>query len=488
MAIDDVPPSFNGVSEEAVPWARWVTGAVKELSANLGTESTRVSNALRTGQGALSVTETQSQDIVAAQEEASTAQTVAFRTPGDNLFDTRPIANRDITGWDVVNIGPYSWLSDGIEITLPETATAGSGLETVVWNREVIPLSGTGTSQTMALYFDAFLSETVSSPPYNTVSLLTRWLDSSGSVVTGYTSEYSAVETGAQFSYGAPVPPTAVSLQLGFKAVRRSGQSTSITVRFRNPSVRFQITSEAIPNTLTLKELAGSTLSGGTNIPSTGALQFRDSLNNIVYSLTSAGGMPISLTTGNLPATRLTGPILNAQIGGSQVDLAQLTNAVLAKLANIGSFRNIYNDPDLSTGYQSIPNNTWTQMPLQTLTSDYTRKNTLNDGAAATITSNYIVVPKTGRYLVNIAVRFSANSAGTARGVAAQVNTGPRQMENNMRVPGNATLPAFPIPMTCTAEVEAVAGDTIRPAVTQNSGGALNVRLETFTVSYLGPS
>ncbi len=419
-------------------------------------------------------------------------------TPGTNRFDTAPIAAQNINGYDTLNLGGYNWFSDGIQVQTPAN---NLGVDITMKDRVAVK-PGDVLVASVGLDF----SETAGSTPVT--SDTGPYMGNAGFGLTFYNADGSV--QGASTSIGwnntsaskqsqFTVPLGAVSVKINLYAyipnnasyIGYNDPTRRIWVRFRSPYVGVVVGTNGIADkAITKAKLADDVTFGVADDSLTTAKYQNLSVTDAKIASVSASkvgtGYPIGNTTGNLPATRLTGPILNSQIGGSQVDIAQLTSAVLAKLVNTGSFRNIYNDPDLSTGFQSIPNSTWTQMPFPTLTSDWTRENTLNDGSAATLSGNYLVAPKTGRYLVNIAVRFAGNSNGTARGVAAQVGNGPRNMENSLRSPFNGSLPNFPIPMTCSAEVKANAGDIIRATVTQNSGAALNCRLETFTVSYLG--
>lgn len=416
--------------------------------------------------------------------------------PGVNLFDVRPIVEQNTIYWDMQDSvgGISAWYSNGFQIPTP--FWNGTLRSNIIYTRKI---AGVKAGQVLSMSVNLGFSTTQAGAETSGIGLAGfgySWFTDDGTPTSvagtgGYTDQNGV------YSTSVVVPPGATSVRINLFAYVPSNYpnpQSQIWVKFRDIYFGLQVNNQGYQRQSITQDKLDPSITFGVADNSLTTAKYQDaSVTNVkiagpVDASKIGTGYPIANTTGNLPATRLTGPILNSQIGGAQVDTPQLTTNVTSKLVNTGSFRNIYNDPDLANGYQSIPNNTWTQMPLQTLTSEYTRKNTLNDGSAASISGNYIVAPKTGRYLVNIAVRFSPNSSGTARGVAAQVNTGPRQMENNMRVPGNASLPSFAIPMTCTAEVEANAGDTIRPAVTQNSGAALNVRLETFTVSYLGPA
>lgn len=142
MAYGDVPPNFDGLPPEAVPWGRWITNEVQQQGKQRNRDSQRISNAINTGQGALSVTEAQGQEIVVAQDTANAAQTeidVSRQVDPSNLFDMRPILNRDSTQfWTAIPNPAYTeggtepfylfnvetpnitdWFDDGFTITAP---------------------------------------------------------------------------------------------------------------------------------------------------------------------------------------------------------------------------------------------------------------------------------------------------------------------------------------------------------------------------------
>lgn len=126
MAYGDVPPNFDGLPPEAVPWARYVTSELKTLGKNQGRDSQRISNAISTGQGALSVSEAQGQQISDTQQQiADTDQQVYVQRVSDvvNVFDMTPIVERsteklivepssgDPGSWSITE-----WFSDGFTI------------------------------------------------------------------------------------------------------------------------------------------------------------------------------------------------------------------------------------------------------------------------------------------------------------------------------------------------------------------------------------
>lgn len=195
-------------------------------------------------------------------------------------------------------------------------------------------------------------------------------------------------------------------------------------------------------------------------------------------------------TQGQMTGEVFIGGLANA--AGQRVDLrasrAEFTDLLVDgyHAVNVGSYRNVIVNPDVGNAWQSIPNNTWTPLNLPSGAS-YNIMNTLNDGSPATVAATGIIAPRTGRYLVNVAIRWTGNTGGTARGVAVRVNnTGPRQMEANQRQPGGGFGP-YPMPLSTTAEIMCNAGDTVQCVVVQNVGAALNGCLETYTISYLGP-
>lgn len=479
MAYGDVPPNFDGLPPEAVPWGRWITNEVQQQGKQRNRDSQRISNAINTGQGALSVTEAQGQEIVVAQDtasnagtEAEAAKTVAFRSPGDNLFDNSAISGQDITRWDTQNFSTYSWVSQGIQFDVPSGATSSNGLAPVAWNRELLELSGSGTSQTLSIEFNAIL------PDSNAVTyLLTDFRTAEGTVAPGGSSGQGPVGpiNGAYGSFDLPVPPTAKTLRLGFSSFRNTaGDPFSSTIS--NIRVRFQIGSNALQSDLTGKRIGGgSSVSGPLYFPPGSRAAFVNSSGVETSSLTH--GVPFDLSTevsGNLPTSRLTD------------DSRRLNYAGIFDVLNLFG--------ETGTFVQSVPNTTWTALgiPNPSTNPSVIIENTINDGAAATIsgtgTNRRLIAPVAGKYLMTATVGFSASNVGTARSVAFQVGTsatGNRKGQSVFRIP---SMPNFNLWVNSMAIINASAGDILSVMARHDSGANRDLAIESLQVVYLGPA
>lgn len=127
----------------------------------------------------------------------------------------------------------------------------------------------------------------------------------------------------------------------------------------------------------------------------------------------------------------------------------------------------------------SIPNSAFTAVNLSAA-DEYL------EFAGVSVNGATITIQKAGVYTLYGAVKWASNTAGNSRGIAFLISDYPavQQAENNQRANGYI---AAALPVTTSWTGPLAAGCTIRLAVTQNSGAALNADRVELGISYIGP-
>lgn len=247
-----VTPKSNA-APEMQPWVRWVQEEITALSRNQGIQETNIkaafNNASAASTGAQNAATTANKAETAANA-ASQVATSALRKPGDQLFDRSAIEQQNITLWDVVRLEEYTWITNGISATIPAGATSQSGNMIKVWNKNTIPFAP-GSGGKMRIDFDWSLAEGAGQgiEDHDSVWLLTDWRDANGNVIMGSGSAYGAwgnEGSGHHYADNVAIPPTAVSLRLGWEMSRKAAATTPTTGTISNPSVVITVPSESI--------------------------------------------------------------------------------------------------------------------------------------------------------------------------------------------------------------------------------------------------
>lgn len=332
-----VYPKSNA-PQEMQPWVKQIQSDVQSLK---GGQSRIESNVASQIAGVSSAAQSAASDASSAigqnnatQQELNQLVSSALKLPGDNLFDIAPLTNQDISGYNVTNhpLDTYSWVTGGIQVTIPSDATSGYPID--IWNKDVILINGGGVG-TLSFRFDY----TLSTASGGTVWMLFDWRDANGNVVTGSTSASGGSEASETHFGAIPVPAGAVSLRLGMRFTRATGQSTSITGTLVNPYATLVIPSSGVDSTLSDKNINRGSLQGRTSLDNgylsiqRGAfdtydpfIEFRNVSGTLLWRLDGTTLVPVNLIP-IIPTSKLSGSITNDQLA-SGIDANKLAGTI----------------------------------------------------------------------------------------------------------------------------------------------------------------
>jgi len=366
--------------------------------------------------------------VVAARDEAVAAKdqavAAASRTPG-NLFDDAPIRTQNATGWRVqASSGDVSltFLSDGFEVT----SASGGGYIQVA---NLLPVPVTDSI--------SFASNFLAEYP-------------DGQLPQGDAGIYMSVRR---------VAADGATANLGY------GAGNKTTNGWYDPSL----------SSITRVDY-GSTSTAG--VPTVAVLPF------IEVIFPSAPGFRVRIRQ---PFMRLVSGTVD--LGAATVTAGNLDADTRGRLARRGYF-SMLNPTANQAEWVSAPAGGFTELGVPT-NSSVVQTNTLNDGAAGTIIGGYITAPFTGLYDVAAIVRFNGNSSGTVRAAGFRVSpTGSASAPTQRLIVDRRATGTFPpvaaVSVATGRILEANAGDRIWVACTHDATATITVKLEDFTVRYVG--
>lgn len=483
------PPS--NLPRESQPWGKDIDSRLKtveERTSTLGNNlsaTSRKADASQTNSESATQNAEQAQNTAGqAQEEATTAKAAALRLPGDNLFDVRAITDQNITFWNVERIYGYSWLTNGIRVEVPQTATDGSGEEVAVWNNVELPFASRITGSTLTISYASNIS--AGSQSTNRAPMVLEWRDINGAIITGYQTSFSGVPfPNASSTYtnswtDIAIPPDAATLRIGFRAYRQSGATSSITMDIVSPYVALQLPGQALARTLSLKLLDNASLTGFTRM--TGSTLAQGSTSTIeMRSVADETNYDPKITyydkAGSLLWTLEKLPKFN--VIQSERLLSSRGEEILPGYFQVDNLRS----NNATTYTQSVPNATWMAMnvPTAALASHVVTYNTMGVGVSGTA----VYVYRDGLYEFDINAVFGNATGGTARSIAFSVNGSSSYVwESANRQPAyvNAVLV-----QRAFAKLALKTNDYVQVMFRQDSGATLPIcRIENYGIKFIG--
>jgi hypothetical protein len=219
-------------------------------------------------------------------------------------------------------------------------------------------------------------------------------------------------------------------------------------------------------------------------------------ITSLVADKITAGEIAVTLlVSGLIQSPAATG--FRVEIGNATFPLrywdGATTNFRVDAAGNVllsGELQNAAGDPIIrQTGY---PRAKVAQTNTQTFTT--TIEGTLNWASATNIqdsdtfidtANDQFVMPFDGQYLVIFSARWEANADSTARRIRAYTASGGSVIDE-LTSSVRAHAEAFPTTSACTAVVDFTAGDNLRFAGTQYSGGDLDIVDWSAQILFLG--